>query len=81
MATIECRSDEEPLCIHGHEHDWGKEIYSPERINGDFTYPGKYWCCQHCLWGHSIKYPGVSEYWKRIPLSYRINWPWEVKTE
>ena len=75
MAVILCTSEKEPLCIFGHQHDWGDAEHSPERVGHDFTYPGKYWRCKRCLWSHVTKYPGVDEYWKKVPLDYRIDWP------
>ena len=75
MPAITCTSNEEPLCVTGYEHDWGEAEHNPQNVCGDLTYPGKHWRCKHCLWSRSIKYPGVDEYWKNVPLDYRIGWP------
>ena len=75
MASITCTSKEEPPCIAGYDHDWGKEKYNHQDVGGDLLYPGKYWICRHCLWTHTIKYSGMDEYRKNVQLDCSMDWP------
>ena len=75
MASITCTSREEPPCVAGYEHDWGKEKYNHQAVGGGLLHPGKYWRCRHCLWTHTIKYSGMDEYMKSVPLDCSMDWP------
>ena len=71
MASVICLSNEEPLCIAGHDHKWGR-IYKISVIDHDIIHDEKCRRCRHCAWVHLFKYSGVGKYRKRILLDYNM---------
>ena len=75
MNMMECTASEEPLCLADRKHDWGREINNADFIGDGIMFQGKHWQCVHCKWIRTLRYPGVTSYSKRIPITHRIEWP------
>ena len=67
MASVICLSNSEPLCIAGHDHNWGR-IYKIPIAGHNNVCHEKCRRCRHCAWVHLFNYSGVGKYRKRILL-------------